>query len=410
MSNTYFDTTQTAQAFNPDRSAFLKKIGSWIGVWEIVPILAIAAFLRFYQLTTTEFDADQAMVFRMARDAISHGLIPATSNIASIRIVNPPAVIYLLMIPAAISSNPIGGAIFVGILNIIAVLLTYICVRRYYGRVASIIASLLYATASGPLHYSRFIWQQNMIAPFVVLFIFALYWGVVDRRKGWLFPALILLGIMIQLHETTIILSLLLLVALMLSPGTVTVRDLVLGFIFLLLLFSSYILWEFSIKFADLSLLLQMLKIHSHIDLTALNDYMLFLNPYGNLPTNAHTLEYKLIPLLGWLIPIMALLIVLGFASIIMGVISSPHVWKSADIVVEESTGTHHTLRRTLHTVSALLTDFRAAPQRCGYFLLLCWQIVPILIFHAMLRPSFHIIYSWSCQGLLSSSGFYSPH
>ena len=389
MSNTYFDTTQTAQAFNPDRSAFLKKIGSWIGVWEIVPILAIAAFLRFYQLTTTEFDADQAMVFRMARDAISHGLLPATSNIASIRIVNPPAVIYLLMIPAAISSNPIGGAIFVGILNIIAVLLTYMFVRCYYGRVASIIASLLYATASGPLHYSRFIWQQNMIAPFVVLFIFALYWGVVDRRKGWLFPALILLGIMIQLHETTIILSLLLLVALMLSPGTVRVRDLVLGFIFLLLLFSSYILWEFSIKFADLSLLLQMLKLHSHIDLTALNDYMLFLNPYGNLPTNAHTLEYKLIPLLGWLIPIMALLMVLGFASIIMGVISSPHVWKSADIVVVESTGTHHTLRRTLHTVSALLTDFRAAPQRCGYFLLLCWQIVPILILSRHATPVF---------------------
>jgi hypothetical protein len=389
MSNTYFDTTQTTQAFNPHRSAFLKTIGSCMGIWEIVPILAIAAFLRFYQLTTTEFDADQAIIFRMARDAISHGLIPATSNVASIRIVNPPAVIYLLLIPAAISSNPIGGVIFVGILNVIAVLLTYIFVRRYYGRLASIIASLLYATASGPLHFSRFIWQQNTIAPCVVLFIFALYWGVVDCRKGWLFPALILLGIMIQLHETTIILSLLLLVALMLSPGTVRLRDLVLGFISLLLLFSTYILWEYSIKFVDLSLLLQMLKLHSHIDLTALNDYMLFLNPYGNLPTNAHTLEYKLIPLLGGLIPIMALLIVLGFASIIMGVISSPHKWNSVDIGVEASTGTRHALRRTLYTVSALLTDFRAAPQRCGYFLLLCWQIVPVLILSRHATPVF---------------------
>ncbi|MGZ3609338.1 MAG: ArnT family glycosyltransferase [Ktedonobacteraceae bacterium] len=186
MSNTYFDTTQATQELYPDRNAFLSKIGSWMSAWEILPILGITAFLRFYQLTTTEFDADQAMIFRLARDAISHGLIPATRNIASIRIVNPPAVIYLLMIPAAISSNPIGGAIFVGLLNIIAVLLTYIFVRHYYGRLASIIASLLYATASEPLHYSRFIWQQNMIAPFMVLFMFALYWGVVDRRKGWI--------------------------------------------------------------------------------------------------------------------------------------------------------------------------------------------------------------------------------
>src|SRR5260370_20861755 len=164
MSNTYFDSIQTAQEFNPDKSAFQKKLSSWMGVWEIVPILAIAAFLRFYQLTTTEFDADQAMVFRMAWDAINHGLIPATSNIASIRIVNPPAVIYLLMIPAAFSSNPLWGAIFVGLLNVIAVLLTYLFVRRYYGRIASIIATLLYATAAKPLHFSRFIWQQNLIA------------------------------------------------------------------------------------------------------------------------------------------------------------------------------------------------------------------------------------------------------
>ncbi|MGZ3622186.1 MAG: ArnT family glycosyltransferase [Ktedonobacteraceae bacterium] len=387
MSNTYFDTTQATQELYPDRNAFLSKIGSWMSAWEILPILGIAAFLRFYQLTTTEFDADQAMIFRLARDAISHGLIPATSNIASIRIVNPPAVIYLLMIPAAISSNPIGGAIFVGLLNIIAVLLTYIFVRHYYGRLASIIASLLYATASEPLHYSRFIWQHNMIAPFMVLFMFALYWGVVDRRKGWLFPALILLGILIQLHETTIVLFLLLLVALALSPGTVRLRDLILGFIFLLLLFSTYILWESSIKFADLNLLLQMLKLHAHFDLTALKDYMLFLYPYSNPPTNVHTLEYKFIPLLGWLIPIMAIFMVFGFVSIIIGVISSSHSPNIAD--VEVSRGSRNPVRRILQAMGAVWADFRATPQRCGYFLLLCWQIVPILILSRHAAPIF---------------------
>ena len=387
MSNTYFDTTQTTQEHYPVRSAFLNKIGSWMSAWEILPILAIAAFLRFYQLSATEFDADQSMIFRMARDAISHGLIPATSNIASIRIVNPPAVIYLLMIPATISSNPIGGAIFVGILNIIAILLTYIFVRRYYGRLASIIASLLYATASGPLHYSRFIWQQNMIAPFMVLFIFALYRGVVDRRKGWLFPALILLGIMIQLHETTIILSLLLLVALILSPDTVRLRDLILGFIVLFMLYSTYILWEFSIKFADLSLLLQMLKLHSNVDVTALKDYMLFLHPYDNLPTNTHTLEYTLIPLLGWFIPIMAIVMVFGFVAIIIGVISSSHSANIAD--VEVSRGTRNPVRGLLHTMSAIWADLRATPKRCGYLLLLCWQLVPILILSRHATPVF---------------------
>jgi len=389
MSKVQIDSKQTAKEIHSQRSAFLRKIGSWFCIWELYPILGIAAFLRFYQLTTTEFDADQALIFQMARDAINHGLIPATGIIASIRIANPPAVVYLFMIPAAISSNPLWGAIFVGLLNIIGVLLTYIFVRRYYGRIASIIASLLYATAAEPLHFNRFIWQLNIIAPFVVLFIFALFWGVVDRRKGWLFPALVLLGILIQLHITIVILSSLLLVALVLSPGTVRLRDLALGLTFLLLLFSTYLLWEFSIKFADLNILLQISKLHSHFDLTALNYYGFFLNPYVNIPTNTNSLEYKLVPLLKWLSPTMAIFIVCGLALITIGVISSQQLWKRDSGVDVESRTSRHPVRRSLETVRTLWADFRATPQRCGYFLLLCWQIVPIIILSRHSVPVF---------------------
>jgi hypothetical protein len=380
MSNVHIDSIQTTQEIYPGKSTILSKIGSWLCVWEIYPILGIAAFLRFYQLTTTEFDADQALIIQMARDAINHGLIPATGIIASIRIANPPAVVYLFMVPAAISSNPIWSAIFVGLFNVIGVLLTYIFVRRYYGRIASIIASLLYATAAEPLHFNRFIWQLNIIAPFVILFMFALFWGVVDRRKGWLFPALVLLGILIQLHITIVILSSLLLVALVLSPGTVRLRDLALGLTFLLLLFSTYLLWEFSTKFADVNIILQLFKLHSHFDLTAINSYRFFLNPYGNIPTNTHSLEYTLVPLLKWLSPTMTILIVCGLALITIGVISSPQLWKRVSSVDEESRASFNLVRRSLETARTLWTDFCATPQRCGYFLLLCWQIVPILI------------------------------
>src|SRR6266581_2806531 len=122
----------------------LGKIRSWLCTWEIYPILFVAAFLRFYQINTSEFDGDQALVFRMAHDAIYHGLLPATSNIASIRIVNPPAVIYLLMLPAAFSANPLWCAIYVALFNTAAVLLTYVFTRRYFGRFAAIVATLLY--------------------------------------------------------------------------------------------------------------------------------------------------------------------------------------------------------------------------------------------------------------------------
>jgi len=346
--------------------------------------------LRFYQINTSEFDGDQALVFRMAHDAIYHGLLPATSNIASIRIVNPPAVIYLLMLPAAFSANPLWGNLFVGLFNVISVLFTYIFVRRYYGRLAAIIASLLYATAAEPVYFSRFIWQQNLIAPFVVLFIFVLFFGVVERRRGWLFPALLLFGILIQLHETTVILCVPLLVALLLAPGTVRWRDLTLGIASLLLIFFPYLLWEFSIKFADLHTILNVSMLHAHFDNQAFFYYGLFLSPYDHIPTNTHSLLYMLVPFLVWVLPVMLLLVVCALALAVLLTCRGG----SGD---EEGRGR---LRRSgleapaslangiqgLHTIWA---EFRSTPQRCGFFLLLVWQIVPILFLSRHAVPLF---------------------
>src|SRR5947207_6461351 len=71
--------------------------------------------------------------------------------------------------------------------------------------------------------------------------------------------------------ETTIILAVLLLVALLLAPETLRWRDLALGVASLLLIFFTYLLWEFSAKFADLKILLRSeehtSELQSHSDL-----------------------------------------------------------------------------------------------------------------------------------------------
>ncbi len=404
-SNSQAGSSQTATITHPRRGDIFRKIRSWLCTWEIYPILFVAAFLRFYHINTSEFDGDQALVFRMAHDAIYHGLLPATSNIASIRIVNPPAVIYLLMLPAAFSANPLWGNLFVGLFNVIAVLLTYIFVRRYYGRLAAIIASLLYATAAEPVYLSRFIWQQNLIAPFVVLFIFALFCGVVERRRGWLFPALLLLGILIQLHETTVILCVPLLVALLLAPRTVRWRDLTLGIASLLLIFFPYLLWEFSTKFADLHTILNVSMLHAHFDNQAFFYYGLFLSPYDHIPTNTHSLLYALVPFLVWALPVMLLLVVCGLALTFIevflftrrggggedegrGRLRRPGrlVWGRLRHPGLEDPASRANSLQGLHTMWA---EFRSAPQRCGFFLLLVWQIVPILFLSRHAVPLF---------------------
>ena len=264
-------------------------------------IAAIAGFLRFYQISTAEFDEDQAMLFRLAQDAVHHGLLPATSNAASIGIANPPGAIYLFMPIALFSTNPIWGTILVGVSTTVAALLTYLFTRRYYGTLAGCIAALLYATAARPLIYARFIWQPNLMPPIVVLCLFTLFLGVVERRKGWLLPALGLLGVLYQLHPTTLLLVLPLVAALLLSPGTVRWRDLVLAAALLLLIFFPYVIWEFFTHFADLSTVFLFAKQRAHIDNQALLFYWNFLNPYDHYPTYPTSVLRLVAPEISWL-------------------------------------------------------------------------------------------------------------
>jgi 4-amino-4-deoxy-L-arabinose transferase-like glycosyltransferase len=339
------------------RSSFLRLLSFATNTWEIALILLVAAFLRFYQINTTELDDDQVKLYRMAYDAVHHGLLPITSNTASIDIAHPPGVIYLFMPVAALSANPLWGALLVGVFTTAAALLTYFFTRRYYGRFAGVVAALLYATAARPLNYARFIWQPNLMPPFVVLFMFALFWGVVERRKGWLFPALLLLGVLFQMHPITLLLAVPLLAAVVLAPGTLRWRDLVLALAFLLVIFFPYLIWEVYTHFADVRTVFTLAKQYAHIDGQAIHFYRVFLSPYDNLPTDTHSVVLLLAPLLSWLSVAVPLLTLGGFVT--AGVLLLRSRWKG---------------------VRNWWADLRGDPYRCGLLLLLTWQIVPLLI------------------------------
>jgi hypothetical protein len=133
----------SATTYNESSSAARRPLWMLLTSWEVYLILLLAGFLRLFRIGTTEFDGDQADIFTMAYNAVHHGQLVATSNVASIHIFNPPAIIYALMIPAAISSNPVWGSVLIALLGIAAVLLTYIFTRKYYGRLAATIATLL---------------------------------------------------------------------------------------------------------------------------------------------------------------------------------------------------------------------------------------------------------------------------
>jgi 4-amino-4-deoxy-L-arabinose transferase-like glycosyltransferase len=372
-----------------DRTIHKGRFYQIVTVWEIYPILLAAAFLRLYQLNITEFDEDQATVFRMARDAVMHGLLPATANIASIRINNPPGVEYLLMIPAAFSANPLWGVVLIALLNIVAVLLTYLFVRRYFGRLTATLAAAFYATASTPLHFSRFIWQQNMIAPFVILFLFCLFRGAVDRRKGWLFPAIFLLGLVVQLQETTVLLAVPLVLAILLAPETVRWRDALFGLLSLLVLYSTYLLWEIATHFADVQVLLHFLTLPSRIDSTAITYYREFFSPFSSAPTNPQTFVYHLYPALAWLNIAIPLLVIGGFITAALLFCLSFKTPPAPSGTPGEESFAQSTQSAYWSRIWKGWRAFRSASQRCALLLLLVWQIAPLLVLSRHSVPVF---------------------
>src|SRR5579885_3002488 len=364
-------------------------IFSWLLAWEIYPIVALALFLRFCFFTSMGFGSDQAEVFGMAGNAVAHGLVPVMANLASINILNPPATIYLLMLGAVFSANPYSGLVVTVILNVFAVILTYAVTRRYYGRLAGATTATFYAVAELTVAYSRFIWNQNLLAPFVPLFLFALFWGVVERRRGWLASAVLLWGWMIQLHGSAVLLAIPLILSCILAFKTLRWRDVFLAIGLLLLIYSPYIVWEWVTHFADVPVLLRSLGKHARIDGAVFNAYLGFLTPYAGVPSNPILWQYKLYGLLHWVRRGMIGLVFCAFVFAFFAICQSS--WKILGFVprgAKLSTGSAEYPATPGGQLRAWWDDFIATPWRCGLLVLLAWQVLPVMI---LLRHSLPI-------------------
>lgn len=345
----------------------------WWQCWELYPLLLLASWLRLYALNTTQFDDDQANIFHMAYDAVRHGHLVATSNIASLGNYNPPGIIYFLMLPAAVSADPLGPALLTAILALLGVLLAYLFASRYYGRLTAFLVTFLYGVAALPVFYSRFTWQQNLLLFFAPLFIFILYRGAVARRAGWLGWALFLLGLMIQLHASSLLLAAPLLVAWLLAPATVRWRDLALGIVLLLLIYVSYLIWVWQSQFSDISILLTNTSGSSLFDTQSFLLYHMFLSPLNEIFLSSRSLLYSF-TLWFEIMQGVATCLLLGGAAFACWHLARP----DANSSTPSGNG-------WLAGIRIWWCGLRGSPYRSGLAVLLVWQLLPLL---ALMRHS----------------------
>lgn len=181
----------------------MKPVSKPIHDWEwsaLFIIVLVAALLRLGAPGITEFKRDEANLSQLALD-MAHGRdLPLLGISSSVGVPNPPLNIYLFALPYTVDSTPITATLFVGALNVLAVMLASGFARRYYGPVAGIITGILYATSPWAVIYSRKIWAQDLLPPFVVLTVFTGLLGYGENKRWAQLAHWPLLLITVQLH------------------------------------------------------------------------------------------------------------------------------------------------------------------------------------------------------------------
>ncbi|HRE46749.1 MAG TPA: glycosyltransferase family 39 protein [Aggregatilineales bacterium] len=171
-----------------------------------IGIILLAAALRMGMPGAVEFKQDEANLSLMALDMARGRDFPLLGIDSSVGVRNAPVNVYILALPYLLSSDPRVATQYIGLLNVIAVAFTYLFARRYYGVTAAIFAGVIFAAAPWSVMFSRKIWAQEMLPPFVVGVIFTGVLGFIEGKKWAQWVHLPLLAVTGQIHYAAFVL------------------------------------------------------------------------------------------------------------------------------------------------------------------------------------------------------------
>lgn len=207
-------------------------------------IIAAALLFRITYLSLIEFKTDEAInLFLASRPVFGHPFPPG-SNASSVGILNPPLFNYLMFPIVLLTLYPPTISFFIGLINAVSVGLFFLFVKKYYGRVAGFSASLLLAFSPWLIIYSRKLWPQDIIVPFMMLLLFSLHKIAVEKKHVFWFMYILSFLALFQLHQSTIFFLALITLPLIASCRKFPLLPIVSGFVIGSLPIVPFVLYE----------------------------------------------------------------------------------------------------------------------------------------------------------------------
>jgi hypothetical protein len=166
----------------------------------LIVILLLAAGLRMGAPGISEFKRDEANLSQLALDLARGRSFPLLGIGSSVGLPNAPVSVYLFTVPFFLGGDPTLATLFVGLLNVVGVGMTWALARRYYGPVAALVAALFYAVSPWGVIFSRKIWAQDLLPPFVIAALASGLLGFIEGKRWAQFVHLPLLALTLQIH------------------------------------------------------------------------------------------------------------------------------------------------------------------------------------------------------------------
>ncbi len=159
--------------------------------WIILVITLVGVFLRAYHFEDwMHYQLDQARDYRVIHAAIEYGPgeLPLQGPRAAGSFLRLGPLLYYLEYGSALifGDSPAGSIVIILILNILAIPLFYVFLRRFFDWKLSAGLSGIFAVSLFMIVYSRFGWNPTLIPFFMIFFAYGLL-RVSDnnRKSGW---------------------------------------------------------------------------------------------------------------------------------------------------------------------------------------------------------------------------------
>ncbi|HLV34914.1 MAG TPA: glycosyltransferase family 39 protein [Spirillospora sp.] len=172
----------------------------YIEILTLIPILLLAAALRFGWPGVNSFAFDEARVSLIALDMARGGHFATVGMPSSVGIPNFPAATWIYSLPYFISPDPLVATQFTALLSVGAVLATWALARRVWGAGAGLAAALFLVASPYAVLYSRSIWAQNLLPVIGIAWAWTAYLGASKRSRWAIGLHMFLAGFAFQVH------------------------------------------------------------------------------------------------------------------------------------------------------------------------------------------------------------------